>query len=174
MKEGKDKREDPNGKPEGGDDNKNEAGSRKNDKKNSKEPEKGASDLAYGTCRYCKQMKIAYPVGVFDQEALDDQATEGCDCAGAKNARELQKRYDQAIECIDKTVEAMQSRNVIPGGEDIAELSAEAMKAALDTVWEGVFDSVAITVRGNQIKISKPKDKVRISKRRTLTADIEF
>ena len=172
-----DHREDQGGKPE-----ENEDRSRENlhseeqeEKGEGPDPEEeGGSEMVYGTCRYCKQMKIAYPYGTFSQEDADEQATEGCDCRGARNARELQRRYNEALEHIQNMIGGMQSNGAIQEGEEITELAEEAMQTAMDSVWNGIFDSVGFAIDGTKITISKPKGKLKFSKRRTLTADLEF
>lgn len=51
-----------------------------------------------GVCRFCHQQRIIKTIGEITQAKADEIATDECDCEGAKNYQNRQRKIEQATE----------------------------------------------------------------------------
>ena len=56
----------------------------------------------YGTCRFCKQIKAIHPLFPWDQETLDECASEICGCTGSQIYAARKKRVEKAAKLIEQ------------------------------------------------------------------------
>lgn len=59
-------------------------------------------EVQYGTCRFCGQLATIHPLlGPWDQDKLDECASEICGCETAKLYSKRKERLEQAAKLID-------------------------------------------------------------------------
>ena len=120
---------------------------------------------AKGTCRYCKQMRVVkVPEGPdLPEEALDQIATDECDCEKAKYYRERQEKIERA----ELTIE-----NMAPEHEQQA---ANIMKAALPEIVDQRIRKISVSVSSDvSYTLSRGKDgEVKIRRQEIVVSEDE-
>lgn len=115
-----------------------------------------------GGCRFCGQIITVEAPGGWEEEEIDELATECCGCEEAKNYAFKKKRKERALEAISKQFGPYQETGIIREGtmELLAEIADQVVE---DKTQSGTIDiggglkaKIGMTAKG-AVKVERSK-----------------
>lgn len=115
-----------------------------------------------GGCRFCGQMITVEAPGEWEEEEIDELATECCECQEAENYAYKKRRKERAAEAILKQFGPYQKTGIIREGtmELLAEIADQVVE---DKIQSGTIDiggglkaKIGITAKG-AVKVERSK-----------------
>lgn len=114
----------------------------------------------YGTCQFCQQQRIVYPLREETQEELDRMATEACQCERAQNARKQASAHARIMAYIAVLMDEIKRKDWF-SAQEIAMGALETLETMLLNVVDmleismGTLQSVNIKIKDIAIRVSK-------------------